>query len=131
MAATVETLKLMEPAHAIRTIRADEDPLTRTALESFLLDLVEPHCTVGAAEVMAAVDGCGYTADEISSLGAAQILSVDNTCRLLDTLTERGIDNPGELEKLLALADKSRELFLDAGDIFARAADLTTTTNQE
>lgn len=153
MALNLELLKAMGDQHAINALRADFDPLVNTPLEALLIDWLENLLDQAAddepvAEVMAnhgletadiealadaLIEGTDTTVELLKALGENNLTSLDelnNTLALDKVLEEAGIDTPEELTRQLELAEQFRSIAADAGDVFSRLTQLTTTAQE-
>lgn len=126
----IELLKIMDPGHAINSLRADFDPLVNTPLEAFLIDWIESLVDTedSDAPLIEAAAEHDLEPEGITKLGDALIEDTDNTVAILGAIGEAGIDRPESLKAELELANKFRALASDAGDVFTR---LTSLIEQE
>jgi hypothetical protein len=130
VATNVQTLKLMSPEHALNTLRAEFDPLTSTELEVFLGEWVARLIDQSAdyepvTDKMRELD---TEAEKVAELLDATIIDTGNTVALLNALAEAGIDTASALTEKLQRSDSFYDIADDAGDVFARLANLASKT---
>lgn len=117
MAASIETLKLMDLSHLMAAVRTELDPLTSTPLE---------------LELLARLESITFTSNEqeLQQLEDSLIGDASNSIAMLDVLTEYDISTPKALKAALETLSDFRTLADDAGDVFTRLSSLTTTVQE-
>lgn len=127
---TAQLMKSMDDRHLVSSLYAEQDPLTSSAAEMELLTRFEALLDEVDGDLNEAVGEFDFTAKDIKSLGDALILDTNNTVALLKEIGEAGLDSPESLKAELDLAKKFRALVEDAGDVFTRLSDLSTTAQE-
>lgn len=127
---TAQLMKSMDDRHLCAALYAEQDPLTASAAEIELLGRFEALLDEVDGELNDAVGEYDFTAKDIKNLGDALILNADNSVALLKEIGEAGLDSPESLKAELDLAKKFRALVEDAGDVFTRLLDLSTTAQE-
>ena len=127
---TAQLMKSMDASHLLAAAHTEHDPLTRTPLETELLDRLEALLDEVDSDLNEAAGEFDFAAKDIKNLGDALILNTDNTVALLKEIGEAGLDSPESLKAELDLAKKFRALVEDAGDVFTRLSDLFTTAQE-
>lgn len=133
MSLSLELLKSMDPQHAINALRADHNPLTSTALETYLIEWVESLVDQSADAVpyVEAAENCNFSASDIDMLGEmVGDYDLDTLAKLVEVLGTAGIATAETLKSRLDLADRFIEIAEDAGDFLPRLTDLITTTQE-
>lgn len=127
---TEQLLRCMPNDQLVMALRAETNSITSTPAELVLLERFEALLDEMNSDLVAAAADYELDAKHIKTLGDALIQSADNTAELLKTIGEAGIDSSKELKAELDLAQKFRALTEDAGDVFTRLSQLTTTAQE-
>jgi hypothetical protein len=132
MALSIELLKQMEGPHAINALRADFDPLVNTPLEAFLIDWLEELVDddAGSRAFIEVAENHDIEAKDFEALADALIEDTGTTVALLGVLGEASIYTADTLKAELNLATSFSEIAKDAGDVFTRLNELTTTAQE-
>ena len=130
MALTANLMNAMDDDHLVMALHAELDPLTSTAAEQELLARFEAMLDEQDDELQQAVNNYDLTAECITKLGDALIVSADQTAKLLSVLGEEGYDDPATLKADLELLSKFRAVANDMGDTAARLSELFTTAQE-
>ncbi len=125
-----QTMSCMSDDQLVQHLHVALDPLTSTAAEAELLERFEALLDERSPEIDSALDEYNFDAADIETLGDALIVDAGNSAALLSILGEEGIDDPESLKAELELAKQFRALVEDAGDIFTRLSDLSTTAQE-
>ena len=126
---TAQLMKSMDTEHLLASARAEQDPMTSTALELELLDrmetlLDEQRDTQPIADL---IDEFEVSTDDMKAVIESHLASLKDKAALLSLLNDQDIHEPDQLKELLEFAAKFRALASDAGDLFTRLNDLVTT----
>jgi len=129
---TAQLAKSMDDEHLLASARAEIDPLTSTALELVLLELLERLLDEASENKPVAdlLEEYEVGTDDVKAVIESHPASLKDQAALLSLLNDQDIHEPDQLKELLELAAKFRALANDAGDFFTRLNDLLTT-NQE
>ena len=118
----------MDHGHLIAAVHCEIDALASTDLERELLARLEAALDAHDGALVQTAEAYDFTAKDIKVLGEALIEDTAVTVALLNVLGAAGIHDPEALKSRLSLANQFYALADDAGDVFARLAQLTTTT---
>ena len=118
----------LDHGHLIAAVHCEINPLTSTALERELLARLEACVDEHDDALTEAAEAYDFGAEDIKALGDALVENTTVTVALLNVLGAADIHDPDRLRAQLALANQFHALADDAGDVFARLAQLTTTT---
>ena len=118
----------MDHGHLIAAVHCEIDALASTDLERELLVRLEAAIDAHDGALIQTAETYDFTAKDIKVLGEALIEDIAVTVALLNVLDAADVHDPETLKSQLALAEQFHALADDAGDVFARLAQLTTTT---
>lgn len=141
-------LRTLTDEEFLRHALAVQDPLTSSAIEAECLRrfeaLLDTHDSeayelVTERELDASVlrdtldtlDAHDIEPGALAQLCDAMLIGPANTAALLNALAAADLDAPESLKAELDLAKQFRALVEDAGDVFSRLSELTTTANKE
>lgn len=125
-----QTLSCMSDDQLAQHLHVALDPLTSTAAEAELLKRFEELLDERSPEIDSALDEYNFDAAGIKTLGDALIVDASNSAALLSILNENDLNDPDSLKAELELAEQFRALVEDAGDVFTRLSDLSTTAQE-
>lgn len=125
-----QTLSCMSDDQLAQHLHVALDPLTSTAAEAELLKRFEELLDERSPEIDSALDEYNFDAGGIKTLGDALIVDASNSAALLSILNENDLNDPDSLKAELELAEQFRALVEDAGDVFTRLSDLSTTAQE-
>ena len=118
----------MDHGHLIAAVHCEIDALANTDLERELLARLEAALGEHDGALIQTAEAYDFGAEDIKALGDALVENTTVTVALLNVLGAADIHDPDRLRAQLALANQFHALADDAGDVFARLAQLTTTT---
>lgn len=129
---TAPFLKAMSTEHLIAAAHAEIDSLTSTALELELLNRLESlHDSASDAQPIAdLLDEFELNAEDVRPVIESHPASLEVMAALLSLLNDHDIHTANQLKQLIELADKFRDLAIDAGDLFTRLNDLVSATQE-
>jgi Tat protein secretion system quality control protein TatD with DNase activity len=125
-----QTMRNMPDDQLVRALHAEFNPITSTPAEQILLERLENLLDTIDNTLTATAEEYGFAAKDIKTLGDAVIINADRTAALLSVIGEAGIDDPQELKTQLEAFEKFCALAEDAGDVFTRLSQLTTTVQE-
>lgn len=129
---TAQLAKSMDDEHLLASARAEIDPLTSTALELELLERFERLLDEASENKPVAdlLEEYEVGTDDVKAVIESHPASLKDQAALLSLLNDQDIHEPDQLKELLELAAKFRALVEDAGDVFTRLLDLSTTAQE-
>lgn len=125
-----QTLSCMGDDQLAQHLHVALDPLTSTAAEAELLTRFEALLDERSPEIDSALDEYNFDAADIKTIGDALIVDASNSAALLSILGENDLNDPESLKAELELAKQFRSLVEDAGDVFTRLSELSTTAQE-